>query len=217
MPRKTNVLIGKSTGEQDKEDSFQASLQRLAYSTPKAPIPIRDGKWTSRFFFRMDVPPPDANLRDLMVAKKIDHIDAEIVARLDLYREEASGPIKTNLESVREFFLTEVAPLTLAASGGALQATDVIQRMVDSEVDPGIRGRFEQMVNRAAVLKMALFTLKYFNLPPEHLSQVMGIQVESETKTLRNLVEKLLEGQQQIEDRLRRQSGTGPVPRPTKH
>ena len=218
MAERINPVVGRSVHVQDNEAAFQLSLQRLAYKSPDQKAQSKaTGTVTrkSRFFFRLKEEEPD--LKKLMAPKPVVHVDDEVVKRVASYTKEVAPELKLNLEAVREFFLTEVAPLTLAASGGAIQATDVIQRMVDSEVDPAMRGRFEQMVNRAAVLRMGLFVTKYFKLPQEHLANVMGIKADSETQNLRNLLEKLLNGQQQIEQRLSRgQLDAGPVPGPSR-
>jgi len=208
---RTNPLEGKDEASMEQEDSLQRSLARVAYSTPVLdPLSGRDRRERrSRFFFRLepDIKAAEDYRKLQMSAKKLEHIDDEISARLSTYKEEAAPEIKGNLEKVREFFLTNVAPLTLAATGGALQATDIVQRMVDSEVDPGMRGRFEQMVNRAAVYKMALFVMEYFQLPQEHLPGVMGLTSEGgEMKSLRSMIEKLIEKHENLEGALRRSS-----------
>lgn len=209
----SNPPEGKDATTMEQEDALQRSLARVAYSTPVLdPLSGRDRKARrSRFFFQLepDLKSVEEYRKQQMSAKKLTHIDDEISERLASYTGEASPEIKANLERVREFFLKSVAPLTLAATGGAIQATDIVQRMVDSEVDPAMRGRFEQMVNRAAVYKMALFVMEYFQLPPEHLSGVMGLSSEgSEMKSLRSMIEKLLEKHESLEGAIRR-SGRG--------
>jgi hypothetical protein len=114
-------------------------------------------------------------LKEAMKPKELEHIDSEIVKRLSEYKSESPALLQKHIESIREFFLSEVAPKTLAASGGTLQATEVIQRLLNTEVDGSTAARFQQMVNRATTLKMALFVCQYFDLPQSYLDSIIGI------------------------------------------
>jgi hypothetical protein len=211
MAAPTNNPVGAPDKALAAHDAFAASLARVAYSPARQlPETSRAGKRKSRFFFTLeeDVKVVDAVRKKQMAAKQLDHIDEAVESRLASYKGQAAPALKTNLEAVREFFLNEVAPRTLSASGGVIQATDIIQRMIDSEVDPGMRSRFDQMVNRAAVYKMGIFVTEYFGLPHDYLQGVMGIHSQSpqdnEFKALKSLMEKLIEKQSNLETTVRR-------------
>jgi hypothetical protein len=109
-----------------------------------------------------------------MQPKAVEHIDAEVESRLLTYRKEMPDILRNKVEKVREFFLTEIAPLTLASGGGNSQSREVVQRLLDTDVDTAMFARFENMVNRAATIKMAEFTLEYFQLPKEYLQSILG-------------------------------------------
>ncbi len=162
-------VIGKSSAEQASEDALAASLGRLAYA-----IPSKDNR-RSRFWFKLDTPPIE-QIKEAMKPRELEHIDSEIVDRLEAYKAESPPILQKHIEDIREFFLTEIAPKTLATSGGTIQATEVVRRLLDTEVDGSTVSRFQNMVNRATTLKMAMFVCKYFGLPDSYLDSIVGNQ-----------------------------------------
>lgn len=144
------------------------SLGRMAYTVPGKP------NRQSRFWFKLDLPAAGEVTPEVMKPKVLDHIDSDIISRLDEYRVSSPDLFKARLEQVREFFLTEVAPLTIASSGGAIQAAEVLGRMLDTEIDASTAARFQQMVNRATTLKMAQFVATYFDLPASCVDSIIG-------------------------------------------
>lgn len=159
--------IGKSQSSLDLEDALASSLGRLAYPVPKK-VNRR-----SRFWFTLEDPAPDS--KEAMAPRQLQHIDSEIVERLAAYQLVSPKVFQANIEQVREFFLTEVAPKTLAVSGGTTQATEVLKRMLETDIDASTAQRFNNMVNRAATLKMAQFVATYFGLPLDHVDAIIGI------------------------------------------
>jgi len=165
--------------ELDKEDALMAALTNLAYSSkedlakkvkpPKIKKP--KGSRSSKFWFTMSTVEIEVEeQKQKMLPQALEHIDANVAARLKKYKTELSPELKSNIETVREFFLTELAPLTIATNGGVTQAKEVVQRLLDTEVDPSLLDKFNNMANRAAVMRLALFVVEYFKLPKEHLS-----------------------------------------------
>lgn len=150
------------------EDALAASLGRLAYSIPKK-VNRR-----SRFWFTMDAPVLSVS-KEEMAPKKLEHIDSEIVDRLTLYQKTSPGIFQGNIEDVREFFLNEIAPKTLAVSGGTTQAAEVLRRLLDTDIDQSTAQRFTNMINRAATLRMAQFVVSYFGLDPKYVDAVIGL------------------------------------------
>jgi hypothetical protein len=166
----TNDLVGDPEGS-SYDQTLAVELGRLAYSVPK-PLGRR-----SRFWFKMDA--PVVIDKEVSKPKKLDHIDSQIVSRLEDYLKASPGQYQENIDKVREFFLTEIAPLTLSVSGGTTQAAEVLRRMLDTDIDPSTAQRFVHMVNRASTLKMAQFVIQYFGLDPKHLDAVIGIAPQS--------------------------------------
>ena len=176
----TNSPVGKPQEALDNEDSILKSLSNLAYSSvapeSKKKVDVSNMR-TSRFWFTLETPQEAVNkVKESMIPKPVEHIDVEVQKRLARYKTEAPVQLHEKIKEVREFFLTQIAPRTLAASGGTIQATEVVQRLLDTDVDPAIMNRFENMINRAATLKLAEFALHYFDLGPEHLESLLGNQ-----------------------------------------
>ena len=169
-------LIGKPQAVMDQEDSFLSALSNLALDTPKTQL--REGR-NSRFWIRVGKSPsvdPLEAAKASVAPKKIEHVDQVVEDRLLTYRKEMPSILGSHIDLIREFFLTEIAPLTMASSGGALQSREVASRLLGTEIDSAIFSKFENMVSRAATLKMASFVIKYFDLPQESLSSILGAQ-----------------------------------------
>lgn len=159
------------------EETLAVSLSRLAYSIPKK-VNRR-----SRFWFSMDIPGPatiSTDERAQMAPRKLDHIDSEIVERLSTYQLNSPRVFQGNIEQVREFFLNEIAPKTLAVSGGTTQATEVLKRMLETDIDASTAQRFLNMINRASTLKMAQFVATYFGLDQKYVDAIIGITDRSD-------------------------------------
>lgn len=161
-------IIGSTDEELAAEEALAASLSRLAYS-----VPDKKNR-RSRFWFKLDQ--PAAVPAETMKPKVLEHIDSEIINRLAIYKGTSPAMFQGNIEAVREFFLNEVAPRTIAASGGTIQAAEVLKRLLDTEIDESTAQRFAQMVSRAATLTMGRFVASYFNLPEKYIDSVIGIQ-----------------------------------------
>ena len=172
----TNNLVGASQKELDKEDQFLASLTTLAYEVPKKTSPAKKNR-KSKFWFKLSTTEEYVNAqKELMNPRALEHIDHEVEDRLTEYKTEMPDALKEKIKKVREFFLTEIAPITLAAGGGALQAKEVAQRLLDVEVDSALFTRFDNMVNRAATLKLSQFVASLFDLPLDTAPSLLGSQ-----------------------------------------
>ena len=166
---------GKPQATMDKEDSILSSLTTIAYATPVTPVATARKTRTSRFWFTLTSTEDFVKTRKAKLTNHAkEHIDAEVEERLVGFREELAPELAAKIAQVREFFLTEVAPLTMASSGGAIQSREVVQRLLGTPVDEAIFSRFENMVNRAATLKMAAFVAKYFGLAKEDIAALIG-------------------------------------------
>lgn len=169
---KPESVIGKTTEQQDAEDALAVRLSQVAYATPL--LGKRKNR-SSRFWFQLN----DNELvvtKEAMRPKKLEHIDSQVEHRLSRYKKSSPKQFQSHIHEVREFFLNEIAPRTVAASGGTLQAVEVLTRLLDTEVDPSTVDRFNMMLNRATTLKMAQFVVNYFGLPQEHLGMVIGLK-----------------------------------------
>lgn len=168
----TGILIGKDQASLDKEDAFLARLSNIAYVEETS---SKYGSRKSRFWFRVESTEQFVKEKKKKLEKPtLEHIDEQVEKRTKTYEVELTPALKTKIELIREFFLTEIAPLTFASSAGGLQAKAVAERLLDTEIDASMFSRFDNMVNRAATIKMASFVLSYFNLPESHFNSLIG-------------------------------------------
>jgi len=179
--------------DDDVEDAEPDMLagRSIAHRTGPAPaLPLsaspvsesRFGSRRSRFWFKLTTVADHVEvLKEQFKPKVLEHIDASVQARLNRFKVEFPPTLDTNISAIREFLLTEIAPLSLAASGGVTQAKEVVEQMTGSPVETANLDKFEQMVNRATVLRLGIFVLEHFKLPAEHLPVLFGGSMNQET------------------------------------
>ena len=195
--RRKNPLVGATQPELDSQDKLMESvLSRIAVSNPKPEV-----KSKSRFWFTVtDAADYVAASKKALKRPELEHVDKDIEDRLKTYKDELPPVLSGNITTVREFFLKEIAPLTMASGAGTLQSREVAARLLSTDIDSAIFGRFENMVNRAAVIKMGLFVLDYFKLPPEHYHSLIGSNGPTPTP-LENEIKKIMEQLQNVPSR----------------
>lgn len=160
------ILVPTSVKEGEASDELLAALSDLAYSNAPQQVPEKT-KHASKFFFKLGQS-LDMSVKQRakkFVPKKMEHIDDVVVKRLKDYKEELPPQLTGNISTVREFFLTELGPLTLAGGAGTIQAREVAQRLLNTEIDAGQFDKFERMSRIAANMRMARFIAEYYKLP----------------------------------------------------
>lgn len=179
----SNHLLLSTKAEEDSKDDLLSALSNIAYAIPSEPItkplpvpePVK--KKRSRFFYK-----PTRSLFDEVQEHKaatrapistLEYVDQETEERTEVYRSELPPVLAKNIEVVREFFLNEVDPLILGVQGGTAQALDVVQKTLNSAVDPLPFAQFERMVAHARLYKMASFITKYMKLPKTMVDDLM--------------------------------------------
>jgi hypothetical protein len=172
-----NLVLTQLEKQQDADDML-AAMSVLAYapeSSSADKLKVVDDptvvstKWgASKFFFRPSVSfKEEIKERQQSTAMKaLEHIDKVVEDRLRSYRGTMPKALSGNIDEVREFFLKEIAPLTLASSAGTSQAKDVIQRLLGTPVDDTVIAKFDRMTHAAVNIAMARFIAKFFKLPP---------------------------------------------------
>jgi hypothetical protein len=100
----------------------------------------------------------------------LDAIEERAVA----YSTELPPELDANLAVVREFWLKEIAPLTLAAQAGADHARSVVTTSLGADVDSTPFVQSQKMLMEAAKIKTAKFWLKYMGLDSEHLDSLLN-------------------------------------------
>jgi len=161
--------------EQEAADELLAALSDIAYASPEVELIKKSGKHKSKFFFQLDPSFSQATrLRaKTFKKKKIAHIDDHIIKRLKAYRKEVPDLLEPNITKVREFFLKEIAPRTLAGGPGMLQARDVVQRLLNTEIDGTQFDKFERMSHAAVSMVMAKFVAHYYGLPIDAATKIL--------------------------------------------
>jgi hypothetical protein len=161
--------------ESDAMDEFNEALSDLAYANPVIKHTPPKKKHSSRFFFTQDVSVSETikTRAKKFKPKKMIHVDNEVESRLKLYKTQAPKQVSANMEKVREFFLTVVGPRSLAGNGGATQAKEVVQRMLNTEIGGEIFDKFDRMSQVAANMVMAKFIAKYYNLPATYAQKLV--------------------------------------------
>lgn len=170
MSAASSLILTDKEGE-DQQDDILAALSEMAYATtPKRDrlIVVDEKKrHKSRFFFVLS----DSIAKEVQKAKKkvakkeLDHIDTEVEARLKQLKKVMPKELEANIKEVREFFLTEIGPRTLAGGAGSVQARAVVQRLLGSEIDGTQFAKFERMSHEAVNIRMAKFIARYYGLP----------------------------------------------------
>lgn len=157
---------------EESQDALLASLTNVAYAVGKKPKTEIRSKRSRRernpfFYFRTK-----SFIEDLERHKEVaepqkvamEHIDSEVERRLTTYEKELSSSLEKNIEAVREFFLTEVDPLSLGIQGGTAQVQSLMARLFPDGIDTEQFHQFVHMAKQARKIKMANFIASYMGL-----------------------------------------------------
>lgn len=131
--------------------------------------PIYDRTYQSRFFFRIN-PSIAEHIRLLRAQEQLskpspsEPLNEHIEKRSKEFKQGIAPSLAKRIDKVREYFLEELSPLTMAAQAGSDQAKEVLQVALDSEVEPAVLQHFETMMRYGVQIKMARFIAKYLNL-----------------------------------------------------
>lgn len=179
--------------EISQSDQLISTLSSPAKALTKPATPAVNKNRKSRFWFKVETAEQFLAQRKVKLTKApIEHIDNEVQRRVKSYTKELAPSLQEKIELIREFFLTEIAPLTLAASGGTTQAREVAQRTLGIEIDSAMFSRFETMVNKAATLKLSKFVTELFCLPETNAAALTGSSaVNNADQQLHHMMEEL--------------------------
>ena len=128
------------------------------------PVTVKP-RFRSRFFFR------PLNQDDLEVHRhqsappKIEYADQTLTRQIKAVKVDLPKDMASNIDTVRDFFVRELAPLTLALDPGSTQARDILKAVVGTEMSPEPFYRFENMASKAVLIRMAHFLEDYLGLP----------------------------------------------------
>lgn len=169
-------------------DLVAQQLGQIATAVPEEPVlTVGSGrKFKSRFFFVLDETLEQR--KEKFKPKKLEHVDTHIVKRAAEFKTNSSADLRDKIQKIREYFLSEIAPLAMASASGAQQAQQVIERYLDGKADTTLISNFEIMMMRAAKVKLSLFVLELFGLDISYLSELSPQPVESQSNKRLNSV-----------------------------
>lgn len=178
-----NYLV---VGDSSDEDDLLSTLSEAAVAAPVIKPEVTKLKIRkSKFFFKLS--PTESQLEKRVKQfkpKELVHIDDSIVNRSAAYAKELPVSLATNIDLIREFFLQELSPLTLAVNPGANQAIEVVQRTVGIAVDDTVIHQFERMFAKGVNIKMANYVTNYLGLDPIEAQTLLQVTVPIKKEAL---------------------------------
>ena len=174
--QRVNPAEGMSIEEAKRQDKFLSQISRIAYVPEKdkrKPSPVKsDSKYKSRFFFHVDDKDELSVIEASVKAKpKEEPINIEILKRSDQYAKELPASLRDAITQIREFFLKEIAPKSIALQGGLAQAKAVIEQQV-GEVDASEMSWAEKFAVHSSKLRVLRFIKELFELTNEEAEKV---------------------------------------------
>lgn len=180
-----NHLLLTDVQKEEEADDLLASLTNIAYKTPQSEVeevpkevPKKKDKRKSQFFYNPTLSftaeiDKHKHKKGKPRTTAVTILDEEVEERKKDYGKKLPPMLKGNIEKVREFFLQEIGPLALAAQAGTTQASQVLQRTLNTEINNLPFIQFEHMINKASAIKMAHFVAKYLGLPVRTVEELL--------------------------------------------
>lgn len=166
----SNALLMGTKKQEEQADELLAALSSIAtpMATKEEPakvLPLR----RSRFFYRptLSIEQEVELQKEALKPREIQAFNKEVETRKTKYEEELPVSMQKNIETVREFWLKELAPLTLGAQAGAMQAKDVAQQVLGAAIGEEPFAKFIRMVELGSTMVTARFITKYLKLPKD--------------------------------------------------
>jgi hypothetical protein len=165
--------------DEARQDAVLSGLTNMAYGGGKKPItrPVRNRRENNPFFYyRTESFAEAVGIQKAIVEPQkqaMQHIDQEVEDRLKTYEKELASSLEENIEKVREFFLTEIDPLSLGIQGGTAQVHSLMTRIFPDGVDTEQFVQFVHMAKQARKIKMANFITGYMGLELSDAERIM--------------------------------------------
>lgn len=150
----------KTTNNQNIADA----IANVASSSSPAPPPKKS---RSRFFFRVDKE-DTINIREEDVP-----VNSDLVKATDDAQSSLPARMAPLVNDVRDFFVNELAPLTLAGITGAQQARAALAEVLGVEVDATTEVKFRSLLARAIDIKLASYVKNYMNLSEDEATLLL--------------------------------------------
>jgi hypothetical protein len=171
--------------DEDAADSLLAAVMTIGRplrEVPKKKKNLVNQQWktetkfkNSRFFYRPTQSLDDEleHRKQIATPKELDLVDQQVIDRSETYGKELPQKLDKNIEKVREFWLKNVAPLTLAAQAGSSQARDVVQRTLGAPIDGTPFLKFQKMLEQGLTIKMATYLVTYLGIPRTQVNDLI--------------------------------------------
>lgn len=128
----------------------------------------------SRFIFKLRGPSDEeVRRKELTERPELPRSTKEVDDRSESYSVELPGLMEDRLNKIREFMLQELAPRMLAAQAGITQARYVVDRVAGAQMDDSTEHFFNQLMVKAANLRMCKFIAEYFGLQVEEVEGLL--------------------------------------------
>lgn len=122
-------------------------------------------KYKSSFFFKLDDSSLERKRREALSKKKeLPSSTREIDKIAESYKEVLPKDMESRIEEVRDFFLSELSPLVLAANVGCEQAMSILDITTEGQVDKDPQRKFNEMLMKGLQLRMSRFIVEYLGL-----------------------------------------------------
>jgi hypothetical protein len=155
------------------EDMILTALSSIAKSDNKK----IEKKYKSKFIYT----PSASFLEDMEKIKEVIKpislpiVDQEIENRSKKYKKECPSDLSKYIVQVREFFLKELSPKTLAGVSGIEQAKKVLEQLLESPIEDQPIKDFKLMLTEAARIKMAKYIGKYMKLSSSEIQRIINL------------------------------------------
>ena len=160
-----------SGGLPDWDAALSQSVPTVVKSN-KPPVSVPKAGRKSRFFFMVHDESLAAH-KESFKPPAVEHVDKAVVDHVKRVESKIPGLLSSNIEEIRQFFVDDLSPLTLAVGTGGDQAREVLKRVTGVEVSPEAFYRFEQMAHQAVLIRLSLFLEKFMGLPMGSASELM--------------------------------------------
>jgi len=159
--------VKKSTRTQNPKVGSTSILDRLSNpALPVESIPVQSKrKYRSSFFFRLDGNPLEKERRKALTEKpEVPRSERALDERADKYKKELPASMDDKIREVREFMLSEINPLVLAAISGTEQAFNVLGKATGSEVERELQRKVQTMLQKGINIRLSRFIAEYLGL-----------------------------------------------------
>lgn len=176
---RNNTPVGDSDEAAEQQDKFLSRLSTIAYAKDSVVSKSnKASKYKSEFFFHVDEEDEIQIIKDKVYAKEAEEpVNTELILRSEKYADELPAELKDKIERVREFFLCEIAPISIALQGGLSQAKTIIEQQV-GEIDASEMMLAERFAAQSSKIRVMRFISDMFGLTQEESEKLYDLTLQ---------------------------------------